>query len=140
MKHLYFFLDERVRERSVDGDAFAGVEDEHVLQQVLQLPHFAHLIFGEALVADQVGQQVLGRVDGRQNRHFVLQNGKTNALTLCGFKTTARQLPAGSNASRKLRSTKRDNRDFVMTRTGETHTFRMSGKIKQEKMPYASLR
>ena len=70
--HSRLLLDEGVGEGLVDGDPFARVQHEHLLHHLLELGHLAHLVVGQALIADQVGQQVLARADRTHHGYLLL--------------------------------------------------------------------
>lgn len=53
------------------GDALGGVDGEQLVQQVLELRHFAELVLRHAVMGQHVCKHVLDGVDGRQHGHFL---------------------------------------------------------------------
>lgn len=56
-----------------EGDALAGVQDEHLLQEVLELSDLAVLVVRQPLVANQLSQEVFAGANGGHHSHLLLQ-------------------------------------------------------------------
>ena len=56
----------------VEVDALAWVQHEHLLHEVFELGDLAMLVFREALVANQFGQEVLAGGPRGDEGHFLL--------------------------------------------------------------------
>ena len=64
---------ERMPERLVEGQAFAGVEHQDLLQEIAELSHFAHLPIFEPHPAEELRQQVASDLDVPDHGRLVLQ-------------------------------------------------------------------
>ena len=73
-----FLLNEGMKEAFVDGDPFAGVENEDFVEEILELRHFASHVVRQSLLParEQLRRQIASGLDHRQRRNFLLKKGR----------------------------------------------------------------